>query len=100
MKADAALDRTAPGYGGDQPETDIEALEHELPVPHAVADRLRHGVGLLVDLLEHERLVARALGRVIVPVDLDELVARGRHPHRHADHPEGKDPTQADSLER
>ena len=38
-----------------------------------LADRLGHGVGLLVDLLEHERLVALLLGRLGVPVDLDQL---------------------------
>ena len=39
----------------------------------ALADRLGDGVGLLVDLLEHERLVALLLGGVGVPVDLDDL---------------------------
>ena len=36
----------------------------------AVGDRLGDGVGLLVDLLEHERLVAALLGGLLVPVDL------------------------------
>ena len=39
----------------------------------ALADRLRHRVSLLVDLLQHERLVALLLGRLGVPVDLDHL---------------------------
>ena len=39
----------------------------------AVADRLAHRLGLLVDLLEHERLVAALLGRLVVPVDLDHV---------------------------
>ncbi len=39
----------------------------------AVGDRLGHGVSLLVDLLEHERLVAALLGGVGVPVDLVRL---------------------------
>ena len=39
----------------------------------ALADRLGDGVGLLVDLLEHERLVALLLGGLGVPVDLDDL---------------------------
>ena len=51
-----------------------EALELELAVADAVADRLGDGLGLLVDLLEHERLVAALLGALVVPVELDELV--------------------------
>ena len=39
----------------------------------AVGDRLGDGVGLLVDLLEHERLVAALLGGLLVPVDLRDL---------------------------
>ena len=47
-----------------------EAFEHELrAVPDAVADRLAHRFGLLVDLLEHEGLVAALLGFLVVPVD-------------------------------
>ena len=41
---------------------------------HAVADRLGDGLGLLVDLLEHERLEAALLGAFDVPVQLDEIV--------------------------
>ena len=44
----------------------------------ALADRLGHRVRLLVDLLEHERLVALLLGRVGVPVDLDDLALERR----------------------
>src|SRR5918996_721291 len=44
-----------------------EALEDELPVADAVADRLGDGIGLLVDLLEHERLVAPLGGALVVP---------------------------------
>ena len=40
----------------------------------AVADRLGDGLGLLVDLLEHERLVAALLGALVVPVELDRIV--------------------------
>ena len=40
---------------------------------YAVADRLAHRLGLLVDLLEHERLVAALLGRLVVPVELFDL---------------------------
>ena len=45
------------------------ASERSTPgqVGKAVADRLGDGVGLLVDLLEHEGLVAALLGRVGVP---------------------------------
>ena len=39
----------------------------------AVGDRLGDGVGLLVDLLEHERLVAALLGGLLVPVDVRDL---------------------------
>ncbi len=47
-----------------------ERFEHELVAAHTVADRLGHGVGLLEDLLEHERLVPGLLGALLVPVDL------------------------------
>ena len=49
-----------------------DPFEDELPVANAVADRLAHALRLLVDLLEHERLVARLLGLLVVPVDLDD----------------------------
>ena len=55
-----------------------EALEAEPPVTQAVADRLGDGLGLLVDLLEHERLETALLGALDVPVELDELVLDGR----------------------
>ena len=51
-----------------------EALEHERSVADAVADRLGHGLALLVDLLEHERLVAALLRALVVPVELDRVV--------------------------
>ncbi len=50
-----------------------EALQHERAVAHAVADRLAHGLRLLVDLLEHVRLVAALLRALLVPVDLDHV---------------------------
>ena len=50
-----------------------EAVELEPAVTHAVADRLGDGVGLLVDLLQHERLEAGLLGALVVPVELDQL---------------------------
>ena len=52
---------------------EAEALEDEVPVPHPVAERLLDRVRLLVDLLEHERLVAGFLRGLVVPVDLDRL---------------------------
>ena len=51
-----------------------EAVEHEVAVADAVADRLGDAFGLLVDLLQHERLVPGALGGGVVPVDLDHVV--------------------------
>ena len=42
-------------------------------MPDAVADRDLEALGLLVDLLEHEGLVALALGDLLVPVDPDLL---------------------------
>jgi hypothetical protein len=47
-----------------------ELLEEELVAADAVADRLLHGLRLLVDLLEHERLEAALLGALEIPVDL------------------------------
>ena len=47
-----------------------ERLEDDLVAAHAVADRLLHRLGLLVDLLQHERLEAALLGALEVPVDL------------------------------
>ena len=44
----------------------------------AVGDRLGDGVGLLVDLLEHERLEAALLGGLLVPVDLLDLALERR----------------------
>ena len=59
--------RSGPGRG--------QVAEVDAPAAgRALADGLGHGVGLLVDLLEHERLVALLLRRVGVPVDLDDLV--------------------------
>ena len=52
---------------------DAEPVELEPAVAHAIADRLGDGFGLLVDLLQHERLEARLLGALVVPVELDEL---------------------------
>jgi hypothetical protein len=52
-----------------------DAFEDELAPPSAVSDRLADRGGLLVDLLEHERLVAALLRDFVVPVDrLDLLV--------------------------
>ena len=49
---------------------EAQPVQLEPPVADPVADRLLDRVGLLVDLLEHERLEAALLGRLDVPVDL------------------------------
>ena len=42
-----------------------------------IADGLRHRLGLLVDLLQHERLETGLLRTFVVPVELDRLVLDG-----------------------
>ena len=64
--------------GGDRDAVDAEQLlvgrgprsSTTSPPCEALADRLAHRLGLLVDLLEHERLVAALLGGGVVPVDV------------------------------
>jgi hypothetical protein len=56
---------------------ETESLEHQRPVAHSVADRLADRVRLLIDLLEHERLVTGLLGALVVPVELEYLVVHG-----------------------
>ena len=51
-----------------------ELVEDEPPLAQAIADRRRDRFGLLVDLLQHERLEPGLLGALVVPVELDELV--------------------------
>ncbi len=74
--------RVVRGAGGDDHDAaqvahlhlrQAERLEHQLVAADAVADRLAHRLGLLVDLLEHERLVAALLGFLVVPVELLHL---------------------------
>ncbi len=73
---DARVVRGAAGDDDDAPEVadllvvEAEPVELEPPVADPVADRLLDRVRLLVDLLEHERLEAALLGRLVVPVDL------------------------------
>ena len=55
---------------------------HAVGADRAVGDRLGDGVGLLVDLLEHEGLVAALLGGVGVPVDLVRLALERRRRRR------------------
>ena len=50
-----------------------DVFEDEPPVADTLADRLGHRLRLLVDLLEHEGLVALLLGRLVVPVDVELL---------------------------
>src|SRR5207302_10751751 len=57
-----------------------------VPARGAIGDRLGDGVGLFVDLLEHERLKAALLGGLLVPVDglhhpLYWLAVAGRDAH-------------------
>ena len=55
-----------------------EAVEVDAVGPdRAVGDRLGDGVRLLVDLLEHEGLVAALLGGLLVPVDLVDRALDG-----------------------
>ena len=68
-----------------------EPLEHERAVADAVADRLGDGLGLLVDLLEHERLVAALLGALVVPVELDRVVLDRRAVRAREDGAGGRD---------
>src|SRR5437899_10908113 len=69
---DAGVVRSATGNDHDPLELaelllgHAEALEDEVTVADAVTDRLGDAFGLLEDLLEHERLVARTLSRVVV----------------------------------
>ena len=66
----AAGDDHDPAQVADLELGQAERLEHQLVAANAIADRLGHGLGLLEDLLEHERLVAALLGALLVPVDL------------------------------
>ena len=76
---DARVVRRAAGDDDDTAEiadlllVEPEAVEHEMPVTDTVADRLAHRLRLLVDLLEHERLVTALLGRLVVPVDRNHV---------------------------
>jgi hypothetical protein len=51
-----------------------EPVEHEVAVTNAIADRLGDAFRLLVDLLQHERLVPGSLRGCVVPVDLEHVV--------------------------
>ena len=76
---DAGVVRRPAGDDDDPPQlaelvlVQPEAVLDEDPVPDTVADRDLEPLGLLVDLLEHEGLVALALGDLLVPVDADDL---------------------------
>ncbi len=50
-----------------------DVVEVERVATEALADRVRDRLRLLVDLLEHEGLVAVLLGVLVVPVDLEFL---------------------------
>ena len=66
-------------------------VEHEGSVADAVADRLGDSLALLVDLLEHERLVAALLGALVVPVELDRIVLDHRPVRARVDGAGGRD---------
>ena len=70
MVGGAAGDHHDPLHAGEQPLVEGARLVelHAVPAGGAVGDRLGDGVGLFVDLLEHERLEAALLGGVLVPV--------------------------------
>ena len=71
----AACDDHDPAQVLDLQLVEPDPFQDELPASRAVADRLAHRFRLLVDLLEHERLVAALDGALVVPVDrLDLLV--------------------------
>jgi hypothetical protein len=55
-----------------------ELRELDVIARRPVGDRLGDRVGLLVDLLEHEGVVAALLGGVGVPIDLHRLALEGR----------------------
>ena len=54
-----------------------QTVQVEPAVADAVADRLRDGFRLLVDLLQHERLEAGLLGALVVPVEDHEVALDG-----------------------
>src|SRR5204863_1659356 len=56
---------------------EADVLENEAAAANTLADRVRHRLRLLVDLLEHESLVAVLLRGLVIPVDL-ELLALAR----------------------
>ncbi len=66
-------------------QTEVDADTSRRPL----ADRFRHRVCLLVDLLEHERLVSLLLGGVRIPIDLDDLAVDRRAIRREELHPVG-----------
>jgi hypothetical protein len=75
----AADDDDPPGVAQDLDGQRARVVEvHAVVADGAVGDRLGQGVRLLVDLLEHERLVARLLGGLLVPVDALDLAVQRR----------------------
>ena len=74
--AGPAGDDHDPPHPGDEVVGELELGEvHAIHLGEPIRDRLGDRVGLLVDLLQHEGLVATLLGRVLVPVDLLDLAA-------------------------
>ena len=75
--AGAAGDDHDPPHPGDEVVGELELGEVDTIQPgQPIGDRLGDRVGLLVDLLQHEGLIAALLGGVLVPGDLLDLAAR------------------------
>src|SRR5204863_411503 len=76
---DTGVVRGAAREDDDSPEfaklrvREAEPFQLEPPVPNALAERLRNRVGLLVNLLQHERLVALLLGALVVRERIAQL---------------------------
>ncbi len=82
----AGDDDDAPAGGEELVGDRAEVAEvHAVAARGAVGDRFGHRVGLLMDLLEHERLVAALLGHFGAPVDVLDgaLDARAVGLHEH-----------------
>ena len=73
MVGGAAGDDHDPAHVAQELVGDADVAELDALGVQAVGQRLGDRVGLLVDLLEHEGLVAALLGGLVVPLDLLDL---------------------------
>ena len=74
MKRRPARDHEHLVHGADVLFREAKLVQREHVVgKRAAAQRVGNGVGLLVDLFQHERVVAGFLGRLGVPVDVDRV---------------------------